>query len=268
MTEAGVLTPDQTDDYHKSGFLFQRSVFSEAEVDSLNAAAEEELGADTPWRTVEEATGRPCRVHGSHLRHEVFERLVRLPRLLRVAEHLLGDRVYVHQFKINEKHAYGGGAWHWHQDFIFWNRQDGMPEPRALTVGIFLDDVTEFNGPLMFVPGGHLGGVIDLAPKRGGWADTLTSDLKYSLQDSDVLTELARRNGITTPKGPRGSAVWFHCTLPHGSAQNLSPFGRRMLFVSYNAVANALPAPSPRPEWLVSRTFDPLVAGDGPLAGA
>jgi len=30
-----------------------------------------------------------------------------------------------------------------------------MPEARAMNVAIFLDEVNEFNGPLMLIPGSH-----------------------------------------------------------------------------------------------------------------
>ena len=36
-----------------------------------------------------------------------------------------------------------------------------MPTERAMNIAIFLDDVNEFNGPLMFIPGSHKKGVID-----------------------------------------------------------------------------------------------------------
>ena len=36
-----------------------------------------------------------------------------------------------------------------------------MPTERAMNVAIFLDDVNEYNGPLMFIPGSHKKGVVD-----------------------------------------------------------------------------------------------------------
>ena len=67
----------------------------------------------------------------------------------------------MHQFKINGKMAFDGDVWQWHQDFGTWKNDDEMPEPRAMNVAIFLDDVNEFNGPLMFIPGSHKLGVLD-----------------------------------------------------------------------------------------------------------
>ena len=35
-----------------------------------------------------------------------------------------------------------------------------MPAPLIINVGVFLDDVTEFNGPLFFVLGSHTHGAV------------------------------------------------------------------------------------------------------------
>src|SRR3546814_9383263 len=59
----------------------------------------------------------------------------------------------MHQFKINAKAAFDGEVWQWHQDFGTWHRDDEMPEPRAMNIALFLDEVSAVNGPLMFIPG-------------------------------------------------------------------------------------------------------------------
>ena len=58
----------------------------------------------------------------------------------------------MHQFKINAKAAFDGEVWQWHQDYGTWARDDGMPEPRAMNISVFLDEVMPINGPLMLVP--------------------------------------------------------------------------------------------------------------------
>ena len=52
----------------------------------------------------------------------------------------------MHQYKINAKGAFDGDVWQWHQDFGVWHRDDGMPEPRAMNIAVFLDDVSGANG--------------------------------------------------------------------------------------------------------------------------
>ncbi|TDV56049.1 phytanoyl-CoA dioxygenase family protein [Actinophytocola oryzae] len=260
MDNANALSPQQIDEYRTTGYLVQERVFDEDEVTWLQAEAAREFAAGGERVTVEEGTDIVRGVHGCHLYTEAFGRLVRSPRLLPVAEQLLDDDVYVHQFKINAKRAFKGEVWEWHQDYTFWHHEDGMPAPRALTAAIFLDEVTEFNGPLTFVPGGHDDGMIDTEVNGEGWAGTLAASLKYSV-DIDTMRKLIERNGMAAPKGPRGSVLWFDANIPHSSVPNISPFDRGLLLITYNSVANRIDlARGTRPEWLAARDFTPLTA--------
>ena len=255
-----MLSPNQIDEYRRKGFLVQERVFDEEEIQLIKAGAEQEFAEGGERVTVEADTDVPRGVHGCHLHAEAFGRLVRSRRLLPIAEQLLQDQVYVHQFKINAKRAFKGEVWEWHQDYTFWHHEDGMPEPRALTAAIFLDDVTEFNGPLTFVPGGHGGGEIDAEVEGDGWANTLTASLKYSI-DIDTMRQLIARNGMAAPKGPRGSVLWFDANIPHASVPNISPVDRGLVLITYNSVENRIDlSRGTRPEWLAARDFTPLTA--------
>jgi ectoine hydroxylase len=198
----------------------------------------------------------------------VFRRLVRHPTLLQPALQILQSEVYVYQFKINFKVAMGGDTWKWHQDFIFWNKEDGLPEPRVMNMSVFLDEVTEFNGPMMFVPGSHKLGLIEpdalaVADERSNnvegadWTSHVSVDLKYSLK-RELLADLVARNGLVAPKGPAGSLLLFDSNLFHASASNLSPFNRTVIIVTYNTTANQPRLGNERPEFLVSRQSTPL----------
>ncbi|MEU4382087.1 phytanoyl-CoA dioxygenase family protein [Micromonospora echinofusca] len=257
------LTEEEVEGYRERGFLVQEAVFSPAEVEVLKRHAQAEFDLDSPRRTFEEGTDVVRGVHGSHLCDEFFADFVRVPQLLLVARQLLAADVYVHQFKINAKRAFKGEVWEWHQDFIYWHLEDGMPQPEALSAAVFLDDVTEFNGPLIFIPGSQDAGIINVDAREEGWQSTLTADLKYALT-SETLQTLANENGLVAPKGVKGSVLWFHCNIAHGSAPNMSPFDRRLLLVTYNNVDNA-PAEGAgsRPDWLSNRSSAALEVVDG-----
>lgn len=47
------------------------------------------------------------------------------------------------------------------QDYGTWKRDNEMPEPRAINITVFLDDVTAANGPLFFIPDCHKSGVVE-----------------------------------------------------------------------------------------------------------
>ena len=170
---------------------------------------------------------------------------------------------YIHQFKINAKRALVGDLWEWHQDFQFWHSEDGMPQPRAINFGIFFDEVTEFNGPLTFVPQSHSTGLVDVMTRPDtSWQDTLASQLRYQITP-EKLAQALNGQTMVAPKGPRGTVVMFSSTLLHASSSNMSPFDRRMAVLTYNSVENTLSDVSaPRPEFVASRDYTPLVPGN------
>ena len=258
------ITDTQIQDYRRDGYLLLPALFSQAEVQAMKDQLPAVFAEDSPARVMEKESGVVRSVYDSHRTHEVFARMVRDPRLLVPAQRLLDDEVYVHQFKINAKLAFRGEVWEWHQDYIFWRNEDGMPTENVVTVALFLDDVTEFNGPLLFVPGSQRGGVIEPRARRDAgegeesWKADVSATLSYTVQQ-DTLAELVSEGGITAPKGPAGSVLFFDGNVVHGSAPNMSPFDRMLALVTYNAVSNA-PAPreKPRPEFLCSRDFTPV----------
>ncbi len=269
MPPPGPLAGRLIETYRQNGFLLQDKVFQPHAMDGLCAEADIEFGEYSPRRTSDRASGVPYRMHGSHLHSEVFADLVRAPALLPVARQLLGDDVYVHQFKIVDKRAFHGPAWGWHQDFTFWHKEDGIPAPRMVTAVLFLDDVTDISGPMVLLPGGHAFGTLDVPAKGVGWAQTLTADLKYPLDGAGPLRTLMERIRPVPAVGERGSVLWLDCNTPHGSAPNMSCQDRRLVFVTYNSVTNA-PAQgvSRRPDWLAAKTcvalhdLDPTVNQD------
>lgn len=186
--------------------------------------------------------------------------------------------MYVYRFKINAKVAFSGDVWQWHQDYVFWLKEDGLPAPHVTNAVVFLDEVHEFNGPLFLIPGSHKEGVIEVAPteelgplgdKDDGttplpenrpWLSNLTADLKYSL-NQNVVSALVEKYGITAPKGLQGSVLFFDGNLVHGSASNISPFDRTVILVTFNSVTNVpVVTEKSRPEFLPVAMFEPVVA--------
>jgi hypothetical protein len=254
------LTSNQLRTYAESGLLFFPSLFDPAEIAALSAATDEMAAIDHPSRVLETDGETVRALHGCHLTNAVMARLTRLPRMLRPAEQIVGDSAYVYQFKINFKAAFGGDVWKWHQDYIFWAKGDGMPRPDCVNIMVYLDEVTEFNGPLMCIPKSHRHGMVDAMASQGqgNWKDGVSADLKYSL-DRETVSKLIEEGGIVAPKGPAGSVLIFHPNLAHGSAPNLSPWDRSMMIVTYNSVNNVpVPTGELRPEFLVSRDTSAL----------
>ncbi|WP_411137931.1 phytanoyl-CoA dioxygenase family protein [Streptomyces sp. C10] len=261
-----MLTEVEIKSFNEDGYLLHPSAFSAEEVDLLKRHSEEQFSRDAPSRVLEKDGQTVRGVHGSHLVDEAFSRLVRMPRVLAPAEQVLGGPVYVHQFKINAKKALRGDIWPWHQDYTFWNRRDGMIRAQAVNVAILLDEATEVNGPLLFLPGSHRIGMLDLERPGGAgdaaedWASNLAADLDYAI-DPPLLAKLTADRNIAPIKGPAGSVLLFNPLLVHGSGANMSPSDRRMILITYNRSDNVPePVANPRPEFLAGHDYAPLVA--------
>jgi len=232
----------------RDGFLFVPALFSRAEVAVLLAEVPG-IFSQTRDDVVRERDGKTVRTaFGVQTYNPVYAALGRHPRLIEPAMRVLGGPVYLHQFKINAKAAFNGDVWQWHQDYGTWAADDLMPEPHAMNVSLFLDDVNEFNGPLMIIPGSHKKGRIEAAH------DTSTTSYPLWTIDNDTIAELVAAGGIVAPKGPAGSVLFFHCNLVHGSAPNMSPWQRRAVYLSANRTDNAIRRFT-RPDWIAHRDF-------------
>ncbi|WDD36589.1 phytanoyl-CoA dioxygenase family protein (plasmid) [Nostoc sp. UHCC 0926] len=263
------LTKEQFEKYTDQGFILLTECFSKTEVNRLKFELPSLFKKETSGRVLEEESNIVRAVHGSHKNNEVFQRLSRNPRLVEPPMQLLGSKVYIYQFKINAKAAFKGNIWEWHQDYIFWRKEDRLPTARVVNALVLLDDMNEFNGPLFVIPGSHKEGMIDVVAQntsnrakdereRPAWILNFTTKLKYSL-NQELVTNLVLKYGILSIKASAGSVLFFDSNLVHASPSNISPFNRSVVIVTYNSVDNIpLPVQNPRPEFIVSRDYRPV----------
>ncbi len=246
------LSTQQIHEFETEGYFFIPELFSKDEVEVLMDDVPG-LYAQRRDEVVREKDGETVRtVFTAHRFSEAFRRLSRHPRLIEPAMQLLDGPVYIHQFKVNAKAAFDGDVWQWHQDYGTWSRDDLMPEPRAMNLAVFLEEVNQFNGPLLFVPRSHKSGVIEAGYDR----DTTSYGL-WSI-DNETIAGLVAEGGIVAPTGPAGSTLFFHCNLVHGSPSNMSPWDRSIVYISACQVDNHIRR-FKRPEWIAQRDFTPIV---------
>jgi ectoine hydroxylase len=245
------LTQEQLASFDRDGYLFFPKLFSGAEIKALTDEVPA-LYAQRRPENVREKTGDAVRTNfAAHMYSAPFARLARHPRMVEPVVQLFGEDVYMHQFKINGKQAFDGDVWQWHQDYGTWRADDQMPEARAMNVAIFLDEVNEFNGPLMFIPGSHKLGVLDAEH------DTSTTSYPLWVISKETIEKLVGRGGIVAPKGPAGSMILFHGCLVHASTSNLSPWNRVSVYLSLCAVSNHIRR-FKRPGYIAHRDFAPI----------
>ncbi|MBP5858752.1 phytanoyl-CoA dioxygenase family protein [Marivibrio halodurans] len=236
--------------FDDDGFLFLPGLFSEDEAQMLmdEAQAIYKQDREEVWR---ESSGVARTAFAAHTYSEPFRRLGRHPRLVEPVEQLLGEKLYMHQYKINAKAAFDGEVWQWHQDYGTWARDDGMPEPRAMNIAVFLEDVTPANGPLLFIPKSHKQGVLEAGH------DLETTSYPLWTLDREAVSRLAAEGGCEAPIGPKGSVVMFHGNLVHASPPNISPLNRTIVYLSLCAVSNHI-TKFTRKEWIAHRDFTPI----------
>ena len=245
------LTDDQIETFDREGWLFFPEAFTGSEMTLLAEEAQKVFRSDRQevWR---EKSGVARTAFAAQTYNEAFRRLAAHPRLVTPIEQLLRGRLYMHQFKLNAKAAFDGEVWPWHQDFGTWHRDDGMPEPRAMNIALFIDEVTPANGPLFIIPRSHRDGVL------GAGYDPEDTYPIWTL-DRDTVRRLADAGGIEAPCGKPGSVLMFHSNIVHASPPNISPRDRTIAYLTLCETSNHITRFN-RPEWIAQRDFTPIEA--------
>ncbi len=245
------LNAQQMKQFEEEGWLFFPEAFGPEETALLRAEAESIYAQqrEEVWR---EKSGAPRTAFAAHLYNEAFAILGRHPRLIEPVEQLFGEQLYMHQYKINAKAAFTGDVWQWHQDYGTWLRDDGMPEPRAMNIAVFMDEVMPINGPLMLIPRSQHQG--NLAAQH----DTSTTSYPLWTINDDVVTKLVAEGGIVAPTGKAGGVLMFHGNLVHASAPNITPYPRKIVYLTLCACSNHI-TKFTRAEWIAHRDFSPIV---------
>jgi len=153
---------------------------------------------------------RRCRTENFTPFHAGLRDLLTGPRMLRIAEALMGEPVVLYKEKINYKLA-GGAGWNPHQD------APAYPFIEVhVSCMVAVDDASTENGCLEVVDGAH--------------HDAIPTDSRGC-----IPADIASTMSWTPVPVPAGSTLWFHSLLPHRSGDNRSSSDRRALYPTYNA---------------------------------
>ena len=133
-----------------------------------------------------------------------------------------------------------------------------------MNISVFLDEVMAVNGPLMFIPKSH-------TARHARQPATTRPTTSYPLWtlDHETITRLAEEGGIVAPTGKPGSVLMFHGNLVHASPPNITPYPRKIVYLTLCAVSNHI-TKFTREAWIAHRDFTPIapVADDALLAFA
>ena len=221
--------------YRENGYLVVANVLSGAEVAELRRVTDkfvENARSRTSHDDIYDledshsaAEPRVRRIKTPHQWHESYARMVAHPGILEVLKQLWGPSIRFDVSKLNLKAAGYGAPVEWHQDWAFYpHTNDDLA-----AVGIMMDDVDDANGPLMVLPGSHLGPIFDHHDDEGFFCGAI--DPGRGEVDFSRAVKLI---------GPAGSITVHHARTVHGSATNTSGRPRRLLLHQYRA-ADAWP---------------------------
>ena len=252
------LTTAQREAYARDGFLVFPDMVTPDEVALLRSEVERLWDVEAEG-TVREGVSRApksmFRLHEADgaTASPPFRALARSPRMLGLAQQLLGDKdLYLHHSKVNVKAAIEGSVWPWHQDFGAWNL-DGIERSDMATAMVMLDDATEMSGCLYLLPGSHRWG------RTEAYLDTSTAYRLWSVTPEDMKRRMAQSPAPKAITGRAGGCAIFHCNLMHASGHNLSHHDRWQAYFCFNTCANRPhDVKEPRPDYVRSRNWAPM----------
>ena len=246
-----MLSTSQMHDYSDEGYVFVPELLPVGDIRAVIAELPELCALQRPEVIFENDSQTVRSLMNVHTYSTAANKLIRNRLVIDPVKQILGSDVYVFQCVLNLKRAFTGDIWQWHQDFSTYLIDDGMPANRLVNVLIFMDEVNEFNGPLMLVPGSHRGEAIK------NDVDDATTSYPIRALDNSRVASAVEVNGIVAPKGPAGSVIFANTNIIHGSASNVSPWDRVLISLTLNSVENKHQGSS-RPEWVVMNNFSPV----------
>ena len=230
-----MLSRAQIAQYQEDGYVLVAGLLEQDTLNALRAVTDEivagaaGIDAHTDALDLEDShradAPRVRRIKKPHLAHPFYRQLAAHPAIMAALTPLIGENIRLRAGgKVNIKAAGYGSPVEWHQDWAFYphTNQD------VLAVGILLDDMDAGNGPILFLPGSHLGPIHD-HHSQGAFCGAI-----------DVAATGLDVSGAREIHAPAGTVTIHHARLVHGSAMNTSKRQRRILFYEY-AAADAWP---------------------------
>jgi ectoine hydroxylase len=250
-------TDTQLQTYREQGFLFQPGLLSPQQIDELRASTADlvnEKNNPEEVHIVREKSGPVRTVFCMHRRVEPWRSICRSEAIGGPVKQILGDDAYIFHSKLNLKESFEGTVWLWHQDYGYW-QYDGVDD-RLVSVLIMFGPNTIHNGCVLLVAGSHKWGVLD------HYDDDVTTSYKQWCIQPEALRKHITDEGMIYPVvGQAGDVCFFDCNIVHGSNHNFSPAPRQTVIFAYSAIDNIPKSvQNPRPDWVVSRDYEPVTA--------
>lgn len=214
--ESTVPAESIVDEYNTNGYAVLRGV--------VDPELIREIHTHVRWLGERYPTLRPEDYHHPLMRDDAFwVRVVTDPRLVDIAQTILGPDLACFTSHYVCKPAHDGRAVLWHQDAAYWELQP----MQALTVWLAVDDSSLDNGCLQVIPGSHRSPIYPQA------SQTRVPNMLMSMADANAVQEWIDRAGIVPLELAPVDVSIHHPHILHHSEPNASPRRRCGLDIGY-----------------------------------
>lgn len=224
-----LLTNEQIESFHEVGYVAGVRILTDRQIELLRSELEGFFEAAHNGRELwheyhSNESSDPDRVlfHalGAWRIGESFHDLLWHPCFTTPAEQLLGGPVRFWHDQLFCKPARHGGVVAWHQDYSYWTRTQPMAH---LTCWIGLDDATQDNGCLQYIPGSHKWELLPITGLAGDMdaIQEVLSDEQWKQFQNPVAIEMKA-----------GEASFHHPLMVHGSRENSTDQPRRATVIN------------------------------------
>ncbi len=218
------ITPQQL--FAQHGFLIVKDLLAESEVLAYQQIYEDFLSGkyDTSDRRsdLSGATSEgPERIVQIMRPSDLLPDLLHQPlylRTLEMAKTLIGKDAALDFDMLIDKSPHSDAPTPWHQDEAYW---PDLPDKRALSCWVALDDAFIDNGCMWYVPGSHL------EPLRAHEQTGKGGALKCQGSEAEAVPAEIKK----------GSCVWHHGRTVHYSRGNSTNHRRRAFIVNFRPLA-------------------------------
>jgi phytanoyl-CoA hydroxylase len=200
-----VITTEMVRQYEEDGFAIIPNVI---DADLVGEASEH-----VAWLQRRYPELRPEEFHHPLIRNDAFwVRLVSDPRLVDVAEAIIGPNIALFTAHYVCKPPHDGQPVLWHQDGAYWN----LDPMEAVTVWLAVDESTPENGCLQVIPGSHR------EPLRKPDLRTDIQNMLASEIGSEYIERWEAERGVRDIVLKPGDVSIHHPAILHRSQANLS----------------------------------------------
>ena len=219
--------------YKKNGYLVKEKLISNKEINKINSLIDKIINKEEKKKTKIKNLGGSynnnfvynsnssnkreiLRLNNPTYYNKLFFNLSRNKKIINIAKKLLGGSVRFHHCKLNFKlPSKKGGEVSWHQDWAFYpHTNDDLT-----TVGVYLEDCYEENGPLQVIPKSHKQKIFSHHNKSKEFVGKICE--KINSKNKKSLT------------GKAGTVTFHHVRTVHGSGLNLKNSKRPLMLFGY-----------------------------------